>query len=128
MILGKIWGSTEPLLKTPMLEVHRLSINPRSRCSLHAHQYKWNAFMVLSGRLSIEVHKNDYALIDITELRAGEFTTVKPGEYHRFVSHDDHVLAFELYYPEQLSEDIVRRDCGGMGVTDVIANLDLLTA
>jgi hypothetical protein len=62
--------------------------------------------------LEIHVSKNDYNLTDITVLRAGDFTTVRPGEFHKFVCVED-CVALELYYPEALSEDIVRKDHGG---------------
>jgi mannose-6-phosphate isomerase-like protein (cupin superfamily) len=115
MITGKVWGTTELLLRTPFLEVHRLTIKPNARCSLHAHQYKHNAFYVQTGRLNIEVHKTDYALVDVTELGPGDFTTVKPNEFHRFISGDEEVRGIEIYYCEPLSEDIVRKDCGSVG-------------
>lgn len=94
--------------------MHRLTIKPNARCSLHKHEFKWNGFLVHAGRLSIEVHKNDYDLIDVTELGPGEFMTVKPGEFHRFISGIEPVSAIEIYYPEELSEDIVRKDCGSV--------------
>ena len=113
MIAGKIWGKTEVLLKTPMVEIHRLTINPNSRCSLHAHQFKWNAFYVSTGKLTIETHKNDYALTDNTDLHPGDLMTVKPTEYHRFVTGPEGMTGIEIYYPEPLSEDIIRKDVGG---------------
>jgi mannose-6-phosphate isomerase-like protein (cupin superfamily) len=101
------------MLRTPFIEVHRLIIKPNAQCSLHAHQFKWNAFFVQKGRLQIEVHKNDYPLIDVTELDAGDFTTVRPNEYHRFISGADEVRAIEIYYAQEVIEnDITRRDCG----------------
>jgi hypothetical protein len=42
--------------------------------------------------------------------------TIRPGEYHYFVGKTDHgsiAVAFEIYYPEELSEDIVRENVGG---------------
>ena len=116
MILGKVWGTTELLLKTPFIEVHRLKIKPNARCSLHCHKYKHNAFMVSTGRLIIEVVKNDYPLTDRTELGPGDFTTVKPNEFHRFVTEDEPVTGIEIYYCEPLREDIVRNDCGSVEV------------
>ena len=71
-----------------------------SKCSdWEVWKFKWNLFYVTSGKLKIKVHKNDYDLIDETILGHGEWTTVKPGEYHSFEAEDD-TLAFELYYPE----------------------------
>ena len=114
MKIGKVWGQTEPLLQTPFIEIHRLLILPNRRCSLHAHQFKWNTFVVLEGRLTIEVHKQAYALVDRTELGPGEITTVRPGEKHRFITGRQSVKAIEVYYPEPLSEDIIRQDVGGI--------------
>lgn len=114
MVTGKVWGETRALLVTPMIEVHRILIQPGMVCSMHKHQFKWNAFLVIRGRLNIEVRKKDYALTDVTELREGDFTTVAPGEFHRFVSLDEYVDALEIYYPEGLSADIVRENVGGL--------------
>ncbi len=113
MILGKVWGSTECLLDTPMISIHRLFIKPGQKCSEHCHQYKNNGFYVRTGVLFIKVQKKDYPLTDVTRLEPGEFTSVKPGEFHWFETGIDRVEAIELYYPEVLSEDIVRRNCGG---------------
>lgn len=110
---GKVWGSTNVLLAKATVEMHRMWIEPRSRCSMHKHHFKWNGFLCLSGRLTIVVEKNDYALTDRTVLEPGEFMEVPPGEFHRFESGDEPVDAIELYYLEPLSEDIVRKDCGG---------------
>lgn len=109
---GKVWGETCTLIASPGVEVHQIKVLPKSECSLHCHQFKWNGFLVISGKLTIEVHKNDYALVDKTVLLPGDFTTVKPGEYHRFISHDEHTVAIEVYYQEPLSEDIVRKNAG----------------
>ena len=110
---GKIWGETEVILKTPCIEVHRITIEPYMKCSMHKHNHKWNAFYVLDGELSIITEKNDYDLTDRTELFQGDFTTVKPGEYHQFETGEFDCVALEIYYPEKLSEDIVRKTVGG---------------
>lgn len=120
MIKGKVWGQTKLLINTPLVEVHELAILPNRECSLHCHQFKWNAFYVFSGKLQIVVEKNDYKLTDVTTLSVGGFTTVKPGEYHKFVSLDDYVVALEIYYPEPLREDIIRKSVGGI-VADTAA-------
>jgi mannose-6-phosphate isomerase-like protein (cupin superfamily) len=114
MVTGKVWGRTQPLHKCAAVEVHRVSIAPNSHCSLHMHRWRRNDFFVLSGRLTIEVQKVDYPLTDKTELGPGDYTSVAPGEYHRFVSGDEPVEALEIYYPEPLNaEDITRADHGG---------------
>lgn len=113
-VVGKVWGQTSLLLKTPFIEIHHIVIKPNCRCSLHLHTVKNNSFYVISGRLIIEIHKNDYTLVDYTFLNKGYLTNVKPGEFHRFITDDEGAEVLEIYHPEPLSEDIVRKDCGGI--------------
>jgi len=115
MKAGKVWGSTEQLLMTPMIEVHRILIEPNSYCSMHKHEFKWNMFYVISGELEIHVRKNDYKLIDITTIRDGEWTSVRPNEFHMFKTLDSPVEALEIYYLEPIKNDIVRESVGGNG-------------
>jgi mannose-6-phosphate isomerase-like protein (cupin superfamily) len=121
---GKVWGSTSLLWRTPLIEVHKLEIVAGGYCSWHKHQHKHNAFIVHSGALTIEIKKAAYPLTDKTVLRAGDFTTVRPGEEHRFVAGLSPTVAFEIYYPEMLSEDIVRTDVGG--IDEALANVPLM--
>ena len=109
---GKVWGDTSVIIQNPIVELHKINVNAGYKCSEHKHEHKWNGFFVISGTLEIHVRKNDYDLVDVTVLRAGDFTTVRPGEYHWFNCVDD-CAALELYYPELLSEDIIRRSVGG---------------
>ena len=113
MIQGKVWGATESLLVTPMIELHRIHVEPGMKCSEHKHEFKWNAFYCVSGSIDIHVKKNDYDLTDITSLHAGEFTTVHPNEYHWFETSKDSAQVLEIYYVESISSDIVRRTVGG---------------
>lgn len=106
MITTKVWGTTEALIDTPLLAVHRLKIHPWARCSTHCHQHKWNAFYVRSGLLEIEM--DGVARF----LRPGQFITVRPGAYHLFRTAFMPCEAIEFYYPEGLSEDIIRKDQG----------------
>ena len=109
---GKVWGQTEAILQNTVVEFHRISVQAGYRCSTHKHSYKWNGFYVETGELEIHVIKNDYELTDVTVLGRGQFTTVRQNEYHYFVCTQD-CVAFEIYYPELLSEDIQRQNVGG---------------
>jgi mannose-6-phosphate isomerase-like protein (cupin superfamily) len=113
MLVGKVWGSTTAVIATPLFGAHRLEIKPNFECSLHKHQMKWNAFLVLEGELFIDVKKNDYDLVDTTRLGPGEMTTVAPGEFHKFRTGARACLAYEFYYLSPLAEDIQRKNCGG---------------
>ena len=55
----------------------------------------------------------DYDLIEETIVSTGELTTTKPGTYHRFEALED-TVAFELYWAEFDSNDIVRENHGGV--------------
>lgn len=109
---GKVWGSTELLEANGVLEFHRAEINAGYQCSKHLHKYKWNGFFVESGVLEIHVWKNNYDLVDITVLKAGDYTKVPPGEKHMFVCKED-CVCFELYWAEFAHNDIERDSVGG---------------
>lgn len=120
MIKGKSWGTTEDLLSTGIVEVHRIRVVGFGHSSWHHHERKHNGFVLVSGSLDIEVDEDPGATRNKTRrtcvtLKAGDFTTVPPGAVHRFVcGTGSGAVALELYYPDALSEDIVRRDLGGV--------------
>jgi mannose-6-phosphate isomerase-like protein (cupin superfamily) len=111
---GKVWGTTEPLLVTPMIELHRIKVKPRMKCSIHQHERKWNMFYCVNGIINIHVRKNAYDLVDVTKLIPGEYTSVKPGEYHWFETQLNDAEVLEIYYLEPITEDIVRETVGGL--------------
>ena len=108
---GKIWGSTELIHANGVLEFHRIDFKAGGVCSKHKHQFKWNGFYVVSGRMKIRVWQKDYDLIDETVLGPGDFTRVKPGLMHSFEGLEDGV-AFELYWAEFNHDDIQRETVG----------------
>src|SRR3974390_630667 len=111
---SKIWGVTDALIVTPMFEMHRLTVKARHRCSLHVHRFKHNAFYVLDGAIFIDVFANDYSAPESYKLTPGEFLTVPPGVHHQFRTDAEGCYLLEMYYTEPLSEDIVRRNVGGL--------------
>lgn len=117
-IEGKVWGKTENILSNSSLEFHRIEVMSGARCSNHCHKHKWNGFFVEKGELEIHVFKSDYDLEDVTILKAGDFTMVKPGEYHFFKCNSD-AIAFEIYWAAPLGVDIVRKDVGSNNTENV---------
>ncbi len=113
MIAGKVWGTTELIEQNGVLEFHRIMIEKGGVCSKHKHLYKWNGFMVESGALLIRVWQNDYDLVDETILNPGEYTKVKPGLYHQFEAIE-RTVAYELYWAEFKTHDIIRETVGSM--------------
>lgn len=110
-VAGKIWGRTELVFANGVLEFHRIHANKGGICSKHKHQFKWNGFYVQEGQLVVRVWKNDYDLVDETVLGPGEFTQVRPGEYHQFEALED-TVTFELYWAEFDHNDIERETVG----------------
>jgi mannose-6-phosphate isomerase-like protein (cupin superfamily) len=108
---GKIWGETRLLEANGVLEFHRIQVQPGGVCSRHLHHHKWNGFFVESGCLLIRVWKNDYDLVDETELRSGDYTSVAPGQYHQFEALEP-TVAFELYWAKFDHDDIERDTVG----------------
>ena len=112
MKAGKIWGQTDLIHANGVLELHRIEFKKGFKCSEHEHQFKWNGFFVESGKMLVRVWKDDKdALVDETNLNAGDFTQVNPGKVHQFEGLEDGV-AFELYWAEFNHNDIVRRTVG----------------
>ena len=108
---GKIWGQTELIHANGVLEFHKIDYKAGGVCSKHKHQFKWNGFYVVSGKMKIRVWQKDYDLIDETILGPGDFTRVKPGLMHSFEGIEDGV-AFELYWAEFNHDDIQRESVG----------------
>lgn len=115
MTFGKAWGWTRPLLQTPFVEAHFITVEAGGFCSMHKHDHKFNTFILVSGRLDIEVRKAAYKLVDCTKLlKVGDTTTVQPGEFHRFRAGNAGAQAIELYSLNPIAEDIIREDVGGV--------------
>jgi mannose-6-phosphate isomerase-like protein (cupin superfamily) len=113
MKAGKIWGQTELIHANGVLEFHRIEFKAGVQCSKHQHKFKWNGFYVESGEMIVRVWQQgkQEGLVDVTHLKAGDFTRVKPGLYHQFEGVKDGV-AFELYWAEFDHNDIQRETQG----------------
>jgi tellurite resistance-related uncharacterized protein len=115
IVQGKVWGETSPLFNKNNVEVHLLKAKKGGYCSKHYHQFKFNKFLVIYGKLKITVWK-DYGkkiLQDISILGAGQECIVTPRDYHRFEVLED-TQALEIYWVELNAYDIIREDHGDM--------------
>lgn len=114
---GKIWGTTETLEAGQLFEMHRVKVEPGGFCSWHHHERKVNTFVLLAGRLTIETRDETGAVVQLRLSAPGDHAAVRAGVDHRFVNDEwkGETLALEVYYPEGLSEDIVRSSTGGRG-------------
>jgi quercetin dioxygenase-like cupin family protein len=113
-ISGKIWGSTSRIFSKNNVEVYRIFGKKGGKSSAHKHVYKMSSFFVEQGSIVIETEKNDYNLVDRTTLKAGQSTTIKPGEFHSFEILEDETICYEFYWVELNSDDIIRKNCGSI--------------
>jgi quercetin dioxygenase-like cupin family protein len=111
-IAGKFWGRTSPIFNKNNVEIHRLEGNAGGFSSKHEHSHKYNMFFVESGKIRIVTWKDPSGKPDSTVLTAGETCTVPPGYYHMFEVVED-CVAYEVYWVELLTDDIVRANSGG---------------
>lgn len=117
----KLWGVTVELTTTPMCEIHHIRIVDSGYCSWHHHKHKWNAFIVVKGELAIEVEKLGDGDRDVV-LKAGDFMAVPPMVNHRFHARRGPVEAYEVYYPQPIGEEDIRRyTTGGIGTTEGVS-------
>ena len=109
---GKDWGYTTEFFRNAMVSAHHLEVNKGGYCSEHIHEYKYNLFYVISGRLKITIwREND--IKDETILTAGQASAVSPGFYHIFEGLEK-TECVEIYQVLLIDPDIKRRKQGGI--------------
>jgi len=112
---GKVWGHTSLILSKNNTSIHRIAVNPGGYCSVHKHDHKHNMFFIESGELTVRVWKNDYDLVDVTTLEAGDSVSIAPGEYHQFENTSGfEAIVYEIYWTELDEGDISRKSVGGL--------------
>lgn len=121
-IQGKFWGNTRPLFEYNDMECHYINGEKDGYCSEHYHDYKWNRFFVISGKIKVTIFNEDgngnRVGEDVTILEAGQTTDVPPKVWHMFEVTED-CMALEFYWVDLDPGDIVRRTTGGnRGVID----------
>lgn len=110
----KSWGWTQSVLVTETSHVAVAHINKGGYSSKHLHKNNWNRFVVLSGKLRIDLYRNDKE--ETIDLISGDVLDVEPGLKHRMTALEDTKLV-EIYWSsngEFNVEDIERDDNGGL--------------
>jgi len=111
-IQGKVWGQTSQIFCKNNVEVNRIVGKAGGYCSKHRHAFKWNMFFVECGSLLISSWM-PYGLVDVTVLKAGQSCQIPPQTPHKFEVLEDNTVAYEIYWTQLDSEDIVRETVGG---------------
>jgi mannose-6-phosphate isomerase-like protein (cupin superfamily) len=89
--VDKLWGSEEWIVNSPLYCGKILCIAPGFQCSLHYHARKTETFLVLTGKVSLEVYfssASDSCEGQSEVLGVGDSYTITPGVAHRFRSLD----------------------------------------
>jgi len=109
---GKVWGQTTEFFRNALVSAHHLSIKQGGYCSEHKHEYKYNIFYIISGKLKITIWR-DKSMKDVTTLKEGQVSAVPPGLWHCFEALEDSEV-IEMYQVLLHDPDIERRTQGGM--------------
>jgi quercetin dioxygenase-like cupin family protein len=96
------------MLKTATTVVDLLALKKGGFCSWHYHDFKYNLFIVLEGKVLIET--DDYTKVLIKE----EYYAVPPKLNHRFVAKEKSKIMEVMYTKPVLEDDIIRLRQGGL--------------
>lgn len=115
-ISGKYWGTTRQVFFQNNVEMHYLQVMPGGFCSEHSHRAKFNRFVVIRGRLDVQVWKTGAdAPPDTVTLGPFDECTVRPGIVHKFVNRSNETCELlELYWTQLDAHDIERLTVGGV--------------
>ena len=105
----KIWGERWLIRKDSTHAVSYLKILKGYKCSWHSHQTKFNLFVVVRGSLKLVIE--ELGSIRSVILQEGESFTIRPGQKHEFVAHEDCECMEEMYV-EYDEGDINRESVG----------------
>ncbi len=98
MIVNKVWGWEDHLVTTYLYTLKRMIVAPGYQSSLHYHQEKDETFVVVAGKLVLELEEVATAdrggYTSTLVLEAGEQCRVIPGVAHRFWAGDDRACIF----------------------------------
>lgn len=107
--MDKVWGKKVSIYKDDYHEVDLLYLKKDTFCSLHYHLFKCNEFILLKGKVKIEL---DYKNV---LLKGDKGFLVAPNELHRFVVLEDSIMIENAYTKcfKLAHEDIYRTVLGG---------------
>lgn len=108
----KLWGYTSRLFCKNNVEIHRIVGKLGGYCSKHKHINKFNLFFVESGKLLVKTWEND--VMSSVILDYGQSYVILPNKYHMFEVLLDQTVAYEVYWTELDTTDIVRETVGGV--------------
>lgn len=121
MIEQKIWGTANHVLYSDDIGISYLTVEKLTRCSIHYHSERWNAFQVTEGKIRVHTfdhlggYSGDFADKDrwhYTDLGEGGYIKVEPKILHCFEVLETGKVV-EVYWGNKVDfGDITRFDVG----------------
>jgi len=113
----KFWGWVQSIAITDAIHVAHAYVKSGGFSSKHKHEVNYNRFHIVSGKLRIDIYRNDNE--ETVDLVSGDTLDIEPQVWHRMTALEDtHVI--EIYWATDgqsiNAEDIVREDNGGVKV------------
>lgn len=90
-----------------------LFLKPNKRCSWHSHKYAYNQFFVVFGELWVKTDIGPDGQRNVTQVKAEQSFTVKPGVKHEFRTGNKDAVIEEIAFVEYDKGDIHRDLLGG---------------
>src|SRR5689334_10285311 len=113
MQVNKVWGHEEIVTNNDKYCMKMLFLRDGYQSSMHYHKVKDETFLVISGRVKLEVmpyfkSSPDYAdVVHTIRLKQGASYRLEPMTPHRFTSIDGDAVIVEASTPHS-DEDVVR--------------------
>jgi len=103
-IIYKPWGKEEWLEHNEFYCYKRIYINKGYRTSYQYHEEKVETNYIIAGNAEVWL-ENKNGIVDITEMKSGDFFTVKNNKKHRIIAKSDIILQ-EVSTPQV--DDVIR--------------------
>ena len=105
-VVYKPWGKEEWLEQNEFYCYKRIYINKGHRTSYQYHEQKVETNYIISGKAEIWL-ENDNGVVEILQMKEGDFFNVKPPRKHRVIAKTDIILQ-EVSTPQV--DDVIRID------------------
>lgn len=103
----KLWGQEDWVVNNEFYCGKVLYLRPGFQCSLHYHPVKNESFMVIQGKVGVEVRDGELAEMVILDAKSQDVLDIPAGVAHRFWAIGEEALLVEFSTPHS-DEDVVR--------------------
>ena len=98
-VVKKSWGTAKTLYLDDHLQIVEIRVKAGGRSSIHKHDENWNLFVVLRGRLQVDIFRADGQCASPRGGPENSLICVRPKQQHRFTGITE-TVAREIYFRE----------------------------